>query len=164
MVLLSVISSSKSLVWFYCIDLIYNTVSIQSQHIISLVTAFSYDRYSIYISCSKYCTCYSACSVMCYFSFTLSLMLSTFQIILHNMCYIFSWCSFSCSADRSHIDWLPTFSWVASLVSPHSSRTSDMFLFSAFSPSISILLDLTRECPSIASKFRGLFPTELYSA
>ncbi|WMV38143.1 hypothetical protein MTR67_031528, partial [Solanum verrucosum] len=40
---------------------------------------------------------------------------------------------FRFSASRSRLDWFPISSSAASVVSPHSSRTSDMFIFIAFS-------------------------------
>ena len=81
-VLLSVISSSHSSVRLYCINHIYRLVSIQSQYIINLVIASSYLIIQ-YISCSYYYTCFCAYLVMIYFSFTLSYMVSTFQVLTH---------------------------------------------------------------------------------
>ena len=82
-VLLSVISVSHSFVIVYYIKHIYSSVSIQPQHVINFVIASSYLVFNI--SCLEYYNYFCACSVMYYFSFTLSYMFCTFQV-LTRMC------------------------------------------------------------------------------
>ena len=79
-VLLAVISSFHSSVKLYYIEYIYTWVIFQSQHVIKSLNPIS-SEFSI--SCSKHFTFFCACSVMFYFNFNLSYMLSTFQILTH---------------------------------------------------------------------------------
>uniref|UniRef100_M1DR19 Uncharacterized protein n=1 Tax=Solanum tuberosum TaxID=4113 RepID=M1DR19_SOLTU len=51
-------------------------------------------------------------------SFTLSCMLSNFQVLTHTLRYIFSCCRFMFSASRSHIDRFPLFSSTTSVIRP----------------------------------------------
>ena len=75
--------------------------NIQFQHVINL--SLHPVNSEISTSRSDYYTCFCACSVMFYFNFTLSYMLTTFQYVR----YIFLWCRFRFSASRSRIDQFP---------------------------------------------------------
>ena len=79
-VLLSVISSSYSSVRLSTLT-IYQYIQYSISACYKLVIASSQLR--IQFIMSDYYTCFYACSVMFYFSFTLSYMVSTFQVLTH---------------------------------------------------------------------------------
>ena len=58
-----------------------NIFNIQFQHVINW--SLHSVRSDVQFIISDYYTCFYACSVMLYFSFTLSYMLSTFQVLMH---------------------------------------------------------------------------------
>ena len=64
--------------WFYYRLLVAPTVQSNSIEF-SIFT----NQLVLSISCSEYYTSFCACSVMFYFIFTLSYMLSTFQVLMH---------------------------------------------------------------------------------
>ena len=86
-VLLSVISSSHRSVRLSALT-IYQYIQYSILACYKLVIASS--QLKIQFIMSDYYTCFYACSVMFYFSFTLSYMLSAFQILTHYVLYIFS--------------------------------------------------------------------------
>jgi len=90
---------------------------------------FSFSAYySIYIHI-QLCHCpVTLCSVyMLVQLYSISCMLSTFQVLTHTLRNILSWCRFRYSAFYSHIDQFPISISLASVVSLHASRTIDMF-------------------------------------
>ena len=129
--LVAPIVQSNSLHWPFI-----SIFSIRFQHVInwSLHPVSS----EISISCSDYYTCLCACSFMFYFSFTLSYMLSTFQVLTHT-CATSSRdvCSGSQNADHAYIDFLISSS-TDSVVSPHYPRTTIMSFISVFSQLVSV--------------------------
>ena len=87
---------------------------------------------------SDYSTCYFVYSVMFYFSFTLSCMLSSFQILTHTC----STSSLDVDSGSQHLDHaqinFPISSSVDSVVSPHFPRTTVMNVISVFSHLVSV--------------------------
>ena len=135
--------------WFYYRLLVAPTVhsdslhwpfisifSIQFQHVInwSLHPVSS----EISTSHSDYYTYFCACSVMFYFSFTLSYMLSTFQVLTHTC----ATSSHDVGSGSQHPDHalinFPISSSADSVVSPHSPRTTVMSFISVFSHLVSV--------------------------
>ena len=138
-VLLSVLSSSHSSVRLSALT-IYQYI----QYSVSTCHKLVIDPVSSEISTSRsnYYTCFCACLVMFYFSFTLSYMLRTFQVLTHT-CAIFAWCRFRFSASRSHIDRFPDLQF--SRFSGESSFSQDNnheFIQFSFSHYFDFLLDL----------------------
>ena len=124
-ILLLVISISHSSFWLSALTFI-SIFSIQFQHVIN----WSVHPISIEISTSysDYYTCFCACSVMFYFSCTLSYMISTFQVRTHT-CTTSSRDLGSGSQHPDHAD---------SLVSPYYPRTTIMSFISFFSHLVSV--------------------------
>ena len=126
-ILLSIIRISHSSVRLYCIDHIYSSVIIQFQHVINLVIA------SIYLNI-KYIMFRILYLLLCLFSYILFMLYS----ILHSqylwstdayVSYIFSWCRFTFSTSRSHLDRFSITSSAELMVSAHSPRTIVMKFF-----------------------------------
>ena len=135
--------------WFYCRLLVAPTVQSDSLHwpfISILSNQFQHViNWSLYPISSEICTSrsnnytyFSACSVMFYFSFTLSYMLNTFQVLTYT-------CATSCRdvgsgsqhPDHTYIDFLISCS-ADSVVIPHSPRTTIMSFISFFSHLVSV--------------------------
>ena len=129
-VLLSVISSSHRSVRLSALT-IYQYIQYSVSTCYKLVISFSQLR--IQFIMSDYYTCFYACSIMFYFSFTLSYMLSTFQVLTHT-CATSSRDvgSGSQHPDHAQIDF-PICSSTNLAVCTHSPRTTDMSFISVFS-------------------------------
>ena len=135
--------------WFYYRLLVAPTVQSDSLHC-SFISIFSIQfqhviNWSLHLvsseistSRSDYYTCFCACSVMFYFNFILSYMLSTFQILTHT-CATSSRDvrSGSQHPDHASIDF-PISNSADSVVSPHSLRTTVMSVISVFSHLVSV--------------------------
>ena len=135
--------------WFYYRSLVAPTVQSYSLDwpFISIVSIeflrvinMSLHRvsYEISISRSNYYTCFCACSVMFYFSCTLSFMLSTFQVLTHT-CATSSRDvgSGSQHPDHAYINFSISSS-EDSVVSSHSLRTTVMSFILVFSHLVSV--------------------------
>ena len=135
--------------WFYYRLLIAPTVQSNSLHL-TFISIFSIQfqhviNWSLHLvsskistSCSDYYTCFCACSVMFYFIFTLSYMLSTFQVLTHT-CATSSRDvgSGSHHPDHASINF-PISSSADSVISPRSPRTTFMSFISVFSHLVSV--------------------------
>ena len=136
-VLLSVISSSHSSVRLSSLT-IYQYIQYQFQHVIN----WSLHPVSSEISTTRsdYYTCFCACSMTFHFSFTLSYMLRTFQVLTPT-CATSSRDVGSGSQHPNHTQIDITISSSAnSVVSSHSPRTTVMSFISTFSHLVSVFI------------------------
>ena len=95
--LLFIFSSHNSVILYY-IDHIYSSISIKSQHII--IWSSNQVSLELSISYSKYFSLFCAYSIMFYFCFNISYMLSTFHILMHTC----ATCSHDLSSGFQHPD------------------------------------------------------------